>query len=47
MDSSFVLTQKNQKVKTGNSAKILNKFLKNPNLLPTHFQHQLQTVDFS
>ena len=31
----------------GNSAKILNKLLKNLNSLPPLFQPQLQTVDFS
>lgn len=31
----------------GNSAKILNKLLKNLNSLPPFFQQQLQTVDFS
>ena len=31
----------------GNSAKILNKLLKNLNSLPPFFQPQLQTVDFS
>ena len=37
MFCSFVLKQKNQKFKTGNSAKILNNFLKFPKLVPSFF----------